>query len=195
MLDIKFIRENPSLVEKGIRSKNSDADVSHILHIDREYRERQQQVQALHEKRNTLNEQVKKNPNQWDKEGAQSLKQQLEKEEYALTDLKEQLHRLLLSLPNLPKGDVPVGEDELKNKVIRKHKEPTKFRFQPKDHLTLGETLGLIDVQRAAKVSGTRFGYLKNEAVLMEFALVQLALETLLKEKFIPILPPALIRP
>lgn len=195
MLDIKFIRENPSLAEKGIRSKNCHANIDHILHIDREYREHQQQVQSLHEERNALNDQIKRNPDQRDKEGAQALKQKLEKEEHALSDLKKELHSLLLSLPNLPKDDVPIGEDESRNKIIRKQKEPTTFNFQPKDHLALGETLGLIDVQRAAKVSGTRFGYLKNEAVLMEFALVHLALEMLLKEKFTPILPPALIRP
>lgn len=195
MLDIKFIRENPSLVEKGVRSKKCDVNVDHILHIDREYRDHRQNLQSLQEERNVLNEQIKKNPDQWDKEGAQFLKQKLEKEERSVRDLTQQLHDLLLKLPNLPKSDVPIGEDESGNKVIRKYKEPAKFDFQPKDHLALGESLDLIDVTRAAKVSGSRFGYLRNEAVLMEFGLVQLALEMLLKEKFIPILPPALIRP
>ncbi|MBI2007513.1 MAG: serine--tRNA ligase, partial [Candidatus Blackburnbacteria bacterium] len=80
------------------------------------------------------------------------------------------------------------------NKVIKSWGEPTKFDFQPKDHLELGEALGIIDVQRASKVSGTRFGYLLGDAVLLEFALVQFAIKTLTENGFAPIIPPALTR-
>ncbi|MFI5265147.1 MAG: serine--tRNA ligase, partial [Candidatus Levyibacteriota bacterium] len=98
-----------------------------------------------------------------------------------------------LKIPNLPAPEVPVGgEDDYE--VIKTVGEPKKFSFKPKDHLELGEMLDIIDVVRAAKVSGTRFAYLKNEAVFLELALVQFALDKLRSEGFTPIIPPALIK-
>jgi seryl-tRNA synthetase len=88
---------------------------------------------------------------------------------------------------------VPIG-NESANKVIKKVGGPLEFDFQVKDHLEIGESLDLIDVPRAAKVSGSRFGYLKNEAALLEFALVQFTFKTLVKEGFTPVIPPALIK-
>ena len=193
MLDIKFIRENPSLVHKAVKSKGVEVNIDHVLEIDNRYRELSLEVQTLREERNALNEVIKKNPNQWDKEGAQSLKIKSEKKEHDLTAVKEELNRELLRIPNSPKKDVRDGKNESENEVLRKHKEPTKFDFTPKDHLDLGESLDVIDVKRGAKVSGTRFAYLKNEGALLEFALIQLALEVLTKEGFIPVIPPVLI--
>ncbi len=193
MLDIKFIRKDPKTVEKGAKDKGIKIDINQILEIDKDYRLLFESVQKLREERNTLNERIKKNPNRWDKEGAQSLKQKLEKEEQNLRSSKEKLDDLLLKIPNLPLKDVPVG-DESKNKIIKKVGSPKKFDFTPRDHLELGEILDIIDVKKAAKISGTRFAYLKNEAVLLEYALLQFALEILLKEGFIPLIPPVLIK-
>jgi seryl-tRNA synthetase len=122
------------------------------------------------------------------------LKDQLEKQEHALKAVGEELHEWLLKIPNPAKQDVKVGKDESKNEVIRKHMLPSPFSFTPKDHLELGEGLDIIDVKRAAKVSGTRFAYLKNEGALLEFALIQLAFDLLTKEGFIPIVSPVLIK-
>ena len=193
MIDIKFIRENPDKVQKGAGDKGIKIDINQILDSDKTYRKLSESVQKLREERNTLNEQIKNNPNQWDKEAAQSLKQKLEKEEQNFRSSKEKLDDLLLKIPNLSLKDVPIG-DESRNKIIKKIGTPKKFDFAPRDHLELGETLDIIDVKRAAKVSGTRFGYLKNEGVLLEFALKQFAFEFLLKEGFIPVIPPVLIK-
>jgi len=193
MIDIKFIRENPDKVQKGAGDKGIKIDINQILDSDKNYRKLSESVQKLREERNTLNEQIKNNPNQWDKEAAQSLKQKLEKEEQNFRSSKEKLDDLLLKIPNLSLKDVPIG-DESRNKIIKKIGTPKKFDFAPRDHLELGETLDIIDVKRAAKVSGTRFGYLKNEGVLLEFALKQFAFEFLLKEGFIPVIPPVLIK-
>jgi seryl-tRNA synthetase len=117
-----------------------------------------------------------------------------------MTELKDEVSLLekrrleiIFQLPNLPLPEVPIGENEAANKVIKEVGEKPVFDFEVKDYLTLGENLDLIDVKRAAKVSGSRFGYLKNEAVLLEFGLVQLALDVLTKEGFIPVVPPVLI--
>ena len=101
-----------------------------------------------------------------------------------------------LDVPNIVLPDVPAGKDERENKILKDRTwgEKTKFDFKPKDHLELGEALDIIDVKRAAKVSGTRFGYLKGDTVLLEFALVNFALETLIKEEFTPLVTPVLIK-
>ncbi len=197
MLDIKFIRENPSKVQKAAEHKGVKVNIDHLLKIDHEYRELLTHVQQLREERNRLakaaSNAVKAERSKYIEEGRKH-KVELEQKEHGLSALKEEFDDELLKIPNLPKADVKVGKDESENEVIRKHKEQTKFTFKPKDHLELGETLDIIDVQRAAKVSGARFAYLKNDAVLLEFALVQLALETLIKERFIPVVPPVLIK-
>ncbi|MEK7512849.1 MAG: serine--tRNA ligase, partial [Patescibacteria group bacterium] len=101
---------------------------------------------------------------------------------------------VLRKLPNLPLEEVPVGPDESGNRVLREVNEQPTFVFEPKDYLSLGESLGLVDVKQAGDVSGPRFGYLLREAVLLEFALVRLALDTLLPEGFIPVIPPVLVK-
>lgn len=99
-----------------------------------------------------------------------------------------------MQIPNIPLADVPVGKDEKDNVVLRKVGKIPKFNFKPKDYLELAENLDLIDVKRAAKIAGSRFGFLKREAALIEFALINLALENLIREKFIPVIPPVMLK-
>ena len=193
MIDINLLRENPQAVQKAAKDKGVEIDAEHILELDNKHKKFLLEVQSIREERNTLNESIKKNPNQWDKEGAQSLKQKLEEKEQQLNKVKEDLDKLLWGIPNLPLKDVPVG-DASKFEIIRTIGEPKKFDFTPKDHLEIGESLDIIDVQRASKISGTRFGFLKNQGALLEFALINFALETLTKEGFVPVVPPALIK-
>ncbi|OGH06315.1 MAG: serine--tRNA ligase, partial [Candidatus Levybacteria bacterium RBG_13_35_9] len=116
------------------------------------------------------------------------------REENAQKAVEEELKQWLLKVPNPAKDDVKVGKDDRENEVLRKVGKPARFAFTPKDHLELGEKLDIIDVSRASKVSGARFAYIKNEGVLLEFALVQFALETLIKEGFTPVVPPVLLK-
>ncbi len=195
MLDINIIRNNPGKIQQAAKAKRVDIDAQHILEIDAKYRELAQAVQKLREERNKFTESLKgKKPSAEQIQEGREFKEKLEKEEHAMDAVYKELQEWLLKIPNPAKDDVKIGKDENENEVIRKHKEPTKFSFTPKDHLELGEALDIIDVKTAAKVSGSRFGYLKNEGVLLEFALKQLAFELLLKEGFIPILPPVLIK-
>ncbi len=193
MIDINLIGNNPEKVQKAAKDKNVDADIAHILEIDKKYKELSIAVQKLREERNILTNSIKGKPTEEQLEKGKALKEKLEKEENALKSVAEELKLELYKIPNLPKDDVKAGKDESANEVIRKYKEPTKFDFKPLDHLDIGEKLDIIDVKSAAKVSGTRFGYLKNEGALLEFALIQFAMETLVKEGFIPIVPPVLI--
>lgn len=186
MLDINYIREKSKEVKKKSLDKGVDIDVDKIVELDKKYRELQQEVQGLREERN-------KAAKEKNIEHGKEIKEKLGLLEDDLDKLKKELDGLLLQIPNPAKDDVKVGKDESKNEVIRAEGEKKEFGFTTKDHLELGEMLDIIDVKRAAKVSGARFAYLKNEAVMLEFALYQYALEALVSEGFTPIIPPAII--
>lgn len=193
MIDINLIRNNPRDVQKAAKDKNVDINVDHILEIDKKYKELSITVQKLREERNILTDSMKGKPSKEQIEKGKALKERLEKAEHSLKTAWDKLKEKFYQIPNIAKKDVKVGKDESANEIIRKYKEPTKFDFTPKDHLELGEALNIIDVKSAAKVSGTRFAYLKNEGALLEFALIQLAMDILVKEGFIPVVPPVLI--
>jgi seryl-tRNA synthetase len=195
MLDPKLIRENPKLVEKKSLEKGIKINIDHISELGARFREIDLLVQKLREERNRLAKNISTAESKEEaiSKGRQ-VKERLEKEEKALDSLRQEYQKALMTIPNLTKDDVKVGKDESENEVVRKYGKPKKFDFKPKDHLELGEALDIIDVKTAAKVSGPRFDYLKNDGVLLEFALKQLAFDTLIKEGFIPILPPVLIK-
>ncbi|HSD98383.1 MAG TPA: serine--tRNA ligase [Patescibacteria group bacterium] len=194
MIDIKLLRENPKHFEKSSKAKHVAVDIAHVLEIDKEFRKLSQAVQALRAERNMLVSAMKGKPTPEQIEKGKDVKERLEKEEHALTSVEEELQRELAKIPNPIKPDVKVGKDESENEVLKTVGKPKKFDFTPKDHLALGESLDIIDTTTAAEVSGARFTYLKNEGVLLEFALKQLAFDTLIKEGFIPVLPPVLVR-
>jgi seryl-tRNA synthetase len=194
MLDIKFIRENPDLIKKASIAKGVDINTEDLLKKDETFRKISQEVQKLREERNAFNQTIKGKPDASQIEKGKQIKEKVDEGEKQLQDAEKSVREILLTIPNPAKDDVKVGKDESENEVVKKYKEPTKFNFTPKDHLALGEALDIIDVTRAAKVSGARFAYLKGDGVLLELALVQYALELLVKEGFIPVLPPVLIK-
>ena len=187
MLDIKFIRENPDLILKKAKDKGIEINLEHILELDSKLRGLDTMVQSLREERN-------RTAKEKNIEKGKEIKVKLEKHENALNAIREELNRYLLQIPNPAKDDVKVGKNDSENEVLRKVGDPTKFDFTPKDHLNLGEKLDIIDVARASKISGARFYFLKKEGALLEFALRQLAFDILLKEGFIPLVPPILIK-
>jgi seryl-tRNA synthetase len=186
MLDIKIIRKKPEIIQKSAKDKGIDIDINHILELDNKVRELDLIVQKLREERN-------KAAKEKNIEKGKQIKEKLDKEEKALNAVSEELTEWLYKIPNPAKKDVKVGKDESDNEILRKVGKIPEFKFKPKDHLELGERLNIIDVKSAAKVSGARFAYLKADAVLLEFALIQYGLETLIKEGFIPVIPPVLI--
>ena len=194
MLDIKFIRENSEKVQKAAKDKGVDVDIKHILEIDAKFKEVSLRVQTLREERNVNSSSIKGKPTEEQLKKGKELKEKLEKLEKDLAKLNEELNTLLLKIPNPAKDDVKTGKNDTENEILRKVGEPTKFSFKPKDHLELGEKLDIIDVVRASKISGARFYFLKNEAALLEFALRELAFELLIKEGFIPVIPPVMVK-
>lgn len=195
MLDIKFIRQNPELVKEGCRKKQAQVDVDKILDLDKKRGIFLKEIEDLRHKQKSFGkeqiDEARKN-----KEGIKKLEENFE-------EMNSELQKLILLLPNLPLEDVPEGKDENDNVVLREVGEKPNFSsiggsafggaFKPKDYLEIAEKLDWIDVARAAKVSGSRFGYLKNQAALLEFALMNFGLDILLKEGFVPVIPPVIV--
>jgi seryl-tRNA synthetase len=193
MIDAELVRSDPKKIVEAAKNKGYEIDLKDLQSLMDKTRELQTKTEALRARRNQLNDKLAKGQNEQTLKEAGQLKDQLGKLETELKEFAPKLKVELYKLPNLPASDVKVGKDETDNDIVRKVGEPPKFDFDPKDHLHLGEKLDLIDMERATKVSGARFAYLKNEAVLLEFGLVQLALKTLIKEGFVPVVPPVLI--
>jgi seryl-tRNA synthetase len=129
-----------------------------------------------------------------DPEEARALRDQIRQLEQDLAAIDAEIERLLASLPNLPDPTVHEGDSEEDAEVVREVGSPPEFDFEPKDHLELGTALGVIDMESAARASGSRFAYLKGDLVRVELALVQLAFDTLEPEGFKPVVPPVLVR-
>ncbi len=203
MLDIKYIRENPDFVQKNASLKKVDVNIQELLELDDQRKSLRQTVDELNQRRN----EAARNK---DIEQGKMLKLEVSEVEQRLREAEEAVNRILLVIPNMPSDDTPVGDDESANVVMKKVGEPTQFSFEPKPHWDLGVALDIIDNERAAKVSGARFTYLKGDAALLQFALIQFTMSVLINEgilseiakeaslsvdtkPFIPVIPPVLI--
>lgn len=219
MIDIKLIRENPNKVKKGIKNKGVNVDIDKILKLDEKRRKIIQEVEGLRAEQNRKTATAKPQKQQNCKKSSvilrrakgefsdlavtgkalkelKTIKNKIKKAEPQLNKVEREFNELMLQVPNLPLDDVPVGRDERDNRVIRKWPSSAKALEGKgkKDYLEIAEKLDIIDVKRAAKVSGTRFGYLKHGAALLEFALIQLAFDVLTKQGFVPIIPPVMLK-
>ncbi|HEX4104428.1 MAG TPA: serine--tRNA ligase [Candidatus Paceibacterota bacterium] len=206
MLDIELLRKEPDKVKKAIATKNADPKlVDEFGKLDHEWR-------VLTKEADEKRAEQKKLSEKRDVESGKKNKEEIKKLGEKIAALEKRREEVWQKIPNLPSEDTPVGKDESENKVLRQNGKPKKFDFEPKDHLALGESLGLIDVESAGKISGSRFAYLMREAAQLEFALVQYTMETLTNpsviesvaggvkkgyhaQPFIPVVPPVMIRP
>ena len=205
MLDIKFIRENPEVVRAAIKNKKrKDIDINELLRLADVRKTTQQELGELNRRKNEAA--AARNI-----EEGKNVKEELQTVEEKASQAEKDLVKLLVELPNIPSPDTPIGPDESGNKVVRQWGEVPRFSFQPKEHAELGRALGLIDTEKAADISGSRFAYLKGDLVLMQFGLISLALsilgsreklESIAKEAgisidakpFVPVLPPVMMR-
>ncbi len=193
MIDIKILRENPEIIKDALKKRGVNLDIDNLLTLDKRKREATKAIEALRAERNKISLSAKDNPELMAK--GKQIKDELKKLEEELKGLEAEFDPLFLLIPNIPLPQVPEGAGEKDNVVIKEWGKKPKFSFEAKDHIEIGKGLDLIDIDRAAKISGSRFGILKNEAVLLEFALIRLAMDVLLKEGFTPVIPPTLIKP
>jgi len=190
MLDINYIRENEKEIKLNTKNRGSKADIVRLLDVDKKRSELITKVDELRAKKNL----VKGKPTENQLKELTQNKEQEENLSKELEKIEIEFKELLFQVPNLTHPDVLVSDDEDNNPVLEMCGKPTKFDFEPLDHVALAEKLDLIDFDRATKVTGAKFYYLKNELALLEFALVQYALKTVVKHGFTPFSTPDLAK-
>lgn len=188
MLDIKFIRENKELVAQAAKNKNREIDVDRILLIAEERKRLRTEIDGINQQRKLAAEAR-------DAARGTELKAELEQLEKDYAEADKLFVSLMIKVPNIYSADTPVAPDESGNKVIRSWGEKPQFSFEPKEHSEIGKALGIIDTETAAEIAGSRFAYLKGDLVLMQFALLQFAMKTLVEKGFNPVIPPVFVKP
>jgi seryl-tRNA synthetase len=212
MIDIQFIRENPELVAEKSKQKGYPVDIQTLLDLDKRRRDMVTEAEQIRAQRNELASATKgQRPTEEQIEQGKNLKAKLADLEQQLEPIDAQYQEMLRAVPNMPLENVPVGVTEDENVVVKTVGEPKNFDFTPRHDHELGETLDLIDKERAAKIAGSRFAYLKGGLVRMQFAIVQFVMQTLTDETvlqklidenglnvsakpFTPVIPPAMLR-
>ena len=214
MIDLHDLRTRPEAYQDAVTNKGVKSDVLGFLKLDEERRELQQHVDAMRAEKNSVSKTV---PQMKGDEKAKAiadmkeLGEKLKAKEEKLAAIETEWNAAILTIPNLPLPEVPIGHSEDDNVVIREVGTKPSFGFEAKDHMALGSALDIIDVEQATVVSGSRFAYLKGDAVRLQIAVIQHTFSTLADEKliaklikenglklqakpFVPMLPPVIMR-
>jgi len=211
MLDIKYIRENEKKIKEVVKYKNANVDIDALLKLDDERKYLLSKADAMRTERNELaNAGKSKKPTDEQIQKGKDLKEKISNIEKELNKVEEDYRKLLIAVPNLYSEDTPIGKNEDENKTIKTFGEPIKFDFKPKDHMELGAIHGIIDTEKSARISGSRFNYLFGGAVHLQFAIIQFVFETLTDQKiikklaqkvnnpfdkpFMPVIPPVIAK-
>lgn len=201
MIDLKSLREDPDTYRAAVRNKNESADIDAILSLDEKRRELLQSGNELKHKRNVVSEEI----GQKKKAGEDATEQigamrdvaaRIKSIDNDLKSVEDELEQLMLWVPNVPHKSVPVGKDESANELIREWGETPTIDFEPKTHLELGESLGLFDLMRSAKISGTGFPLYTGMGAKLERALINFMIDYHVdKHGYREVLPPLLVTP
>ena len=215
MLDIQYIRDHKNEVAKAAKDKKVSVDIDQLLALDKKRVQLLRELEELKSVKNDINDLIPKSTSEERQEliaRGKDVKERVEAKEPEYREVEDALQALLYLVPNIPSDDTPIGPDEGGNIVLREWGEKPFFDFEPKEHWQIAEHLGLMDSERATKVSGARFLYLKGDLVLLEWAMMSLAFRVLTSEAtlakiatsaglhvstkpFVPVLPPVMIRP
>ena len=199
MLDIKFIRDNSDTVERMLEQRGYDLDLQTILSLDHQRREAIQEVESLKHERKVVSDQIAQMKKQGE-DASQTISrmrqtsQRIKELDRKLGEVEDEIHRALLLVPNVPHESVPVGKDENDNPVVKRWGEITQFSFTPKPHWELGESLGILDFERAAKIAGARFTLYWGVGAQLERALINFMLDLhTTKHGYVEVLPPFVV--
>lgn len=212
MLDIAFIRKNTELVKEVAKNKNVDVDIDKLIELDKKVSSLQPKVEEIRQLRNELAASTKgKKPSDADIRKGKDLREQLEKIESEFNEVKSERDTLWYKIPNVYSRDTPIGKDESANMVVRQVGKKPEFDFAPKEHFDVTAVKNMIDLERGAKVAGSRSSFLRGNLVKLQFALINYALSVLTDEKqlaeiaraqdlnvktkpFVPVLTPVILR-
>ncbi len=198
MLDLKLLRSDPERVKAALARRGAGGEVDELLTLDARRRELLPQVEDAQAERNTASKRI----GEIKREGGDAeaeiaavgrLRETIDSGKEELEAIEGALRELTLALPNIPDDDAPEGGEE-DAVVLREEGTKPTFDFEPRDHLDIATDLGLIDMEAGARLSGSRFAYLKGDLVLLELALVRLAIDTVRAEGHEPVVPPVLVR-
>ncbi len=199
MLDRRFVADNVDLIQENCNRRGTTVDVRRFADLETKRRAQQAEVEELNRRANEVSKSIGKAKDEAEREArkaeGRALRERTAAAQLELDHLTAEADAILKSIPNLSHPDAPQGADDQANLEIRRGQhQPRKFDFQPLDHVTLAERLGLLDLEAGAKVAGHGFYFLKNEAVLLELALQRYALDLLMREGFSPTITPDLAR-
>ncbi len=197
MLDIKFVLQNLELIKQNAENRNVKVDLDKIASVYEERKLLQQEIDELRSERNVIAKDMTSCSAENRPvlvERSKEIKEALATKEKRFKELDESFTSEFMKVPNLTHPDSPLGKSEDYNREIYRYKEPTQFSFKPKDHVEIGQDLDLIDFELGTKVSGSKFYFLKNEAVLLEYAITKFAIDALIKEGFTLISTPDLAK-
>jgi seryl-tRNA synthetase len=198
LLDLRFIRENVEAVEENCRNRGVEADVGLVVELaDR----RSALIQELNELRQQQNEMAKSIGKERDEqargrliEESRAMKERLPAKEEELREVEERLRDEQLKIPNMTHPDSPIGKDDTENVEIRRWGEIPNFSFEPKDHVEIGQALGIIDFDAGARTTGIKFYFLRGDAVLLELGLIRYAMDIIMEHGYQPTITPDLAR-
>lgn len=199
MLDLKFVRENMELVETALKNRGAEAVLAGFTELEKDRRSLLAEVEELRRKRNEASATIAKIQRQG--QDASDLRAEMrqvstgiKKLEGDLSEKESRLNAILMGVPNIVHESVPVGKDEADNTLVKKHGEPPKFDFEPLAHWTLGESLGILDFERASKITGARFPLYFGDGALLERALINFMLNThTIEHGYTEVLPPFMV--
>lgn len=201
MLDLKFLRENREKVTSEIKKRGVDLDLEDLIRYDDKRKEFSKKADELKAKKNKVSDEIGKLKREGKEDVAEEKREEMKGISYEIKELDERIKRcedsiaeILLLIPNLPDASVPVGPDETGNVEVKKWGEPPKFSFKPQAHWDIGEELGIIDFERAGKITGARFALYKGAGALLERALINFMLNLHTKEHgYTEVLPPFMV--
>ncbi|MCA1730539.1 MAG: serine--tRNA ligase [Actinobacteria bacterium] len=198
MLDLKYIRENADAVAENCKNRGVEADVDLVVGLADRRSELIQELNRLKQRQNQLAKSVGKERDPVARESlivdSRRTKELIPEKEAELSATEGRLREEMLKIPNMTHPDSPIGKDDTENVEIRRVGEIPTFGFEPKDHVELGESLGIIDFEAGTKVAGSKFYFLRGDAVLLELGLVRYALDKLIERGYEPLITPDLAR-
>jgi len=195
MIDVNLLRQQPELVKTALQNRQKDPSLAdQVLTFDKNRREILLQVENLRSQQNSLSRTFQGKPTEEQIKSASVFKEELKDLETKLKEIEDKQNLILEEIPNIPSEDTPVGKDDSDNIVYKTVGEIPKFDFEPLDHADLGEKLDIIDIKKAAKISGSRFGYFKGQGAVLEMAVMHYAFNKLAQKGWIAMIPPVMVK-
>lgn len=192
MIDLNLLRKEPKKIIDLLKLKEPSYNIQLLFELDQELRAVSVEVDALRKRKNDISDAAKSGLTQELRDESISIGKNLKEKELAFKELKDKFDKLYLECPNIPQEDLPAGNKEA-NKVVKEFGSKPVFNFEPKNHVDLGNKLGLLDFEAAAKMTGSNFAFYKGEAVNVIYSLAMMMLKNNIKHGYTPLIPPFLV--